>query len=163
MYNYLDFFSNKYRIRKKIAEEMKRKVSLPEINSLLNKLVDNNSTVVAGKTRFDNNFNVMDVLRTQFGSEVPDFIDIYTNSTATSKVEKEKKAAVISEINKVSKQPIVLNEGDQYELEAYKGLKNDPLYKHYLHTHLSYFSEKMSDLNTTGGAYVRGYVYIIHL
>lgn len=28
MYNYLDFFSNKYKIRKKIAEEMKRKVSL---------------------------------------------------------------------------------------------------------------------------------------
>ena len=28
MYNYLDFFSNKYRIRKKIVEEMKSRVGM---------------------------------------------------------------------------------------------------------------------------------------
>jgi hypothetical protein len=154
MYNYLDFFSNKYKIRRKITEEMKRKVSIPEINALLNKLV-------GGKTakRIDINFNVMDVLRTQFGSEVPDFIDIFAKSTDSSKVEKEKKNAVINEVNKATKQPIVLSEGDQYELEAYKGIKQDPLYKHYLHTHLSFFSEKLSDVISTGGSYVKGYVY----
>lgn len=31
MYNYLDFFSNKYKIRRKIAEEMKNKVTLTVI------------------------------------------------------------------------------------------------------------------------------------
>jgi hypothetical protein len=29
MYNYMDFFSNKYRVRKRISEELKRKVSIP--------------------------------------------------------------------------------------------------------------------------------------
>lgn len=34
MYNYLDFFSNKYKIRRKIAEEMKNKVTLTVIKFL---------------------------------------------------------------------------------------------------------------------------------
>jgi hypothetical protein len=156
MYNYLDFFSNKYRVRRKITEEMKRKVSIPEINTLLNRLVSTNGST----KRATNNFNVMDILRTQFGAEVPDFIDIYTKSNDNSKVEQEKKNTVINEVKKASEQPIVLSEADQYELEAYKGIKQDPLYKHYLHTHLAFFSEKVSDIISTGGAYQKGYVWI---
>ena len=40
MYNYLDFFSNKYQVRRKIGEEMKRKISLKEINYILNSIVE---------------------------------------------------------------------------------------------------------------------------
>lgn len=29
MYSYLDYFSNKHRVRRRIGEEMKRKVSIP--------------------------------------------------------------------------------------------------------------------------------------
>jgi hypothetical protein len=155
MYNYLDFFSNKYRVRRKIAEEMKRKVSIPEINALLNKLVKGGEVKREGS-----NFNVLDVLRKEFATEVPDFINIYTDNANSSKVEKEKRNAVINEVKKAEQQPLTLSEADQYELEAYKGIKQDPLFKHYLHTHLSFFSEKLSDITSPDAAYSRGYVNI---
>lgn len=34
MYNYMDFFSNKYKIRKRISDEMKRKVSMTVIKNM---------------------------------------------------------------------------------------------------------------------------------
>ena len=39
MYQFNDYFSDKYKIRKKITEEIGKKVSLKEINLLLNKMV----------------------------------------------------------------------------------------------------------------------------
>ena len=141
MYNYLDYFSNKYKIRRKITEEMKRKISIPEINELLNRLAG------VDIKKKENKYSVMDILRHEYDREIPDFLDLYTNSTDPSKIEKEKKNAVITEIEKVENSPIELSEMDRFEIETYKGIKNDPLYKHYLRTHLSYFSEKLTYLS----------------
>lgn len=38
-----------------------------------------------------------------------------------------------------------LSENERKNLELYKGLKQDPYFKHYMHTHLSYFSDKMEE------------------
>ncbi len=50
----------------------------------------------------------------------------------------------------VGKQPLELNEKDKFEIELYKGIKNDPYFKHHLHTHFAFFSEQMNDF--VGGA-----------
>jgi hypothetical protein len=38
MYNYLDFFSNKYKIRRQIAKEMKERTSLEVKKNRINKI-----------------------------------------------------------------------------------------------------------------------------
>jgi hypothetical protein len=38
MYNYLDFFSNKYKVRRKISEELQRKISI-DVNIFMNDIL----------------------------------------------------------------------------------------------------------------------------
>jgi len=38
-----------------------------------------------------------------------------------------------------------LSNNDVLEVELYKAYKNDPFFKHYLHNHLSLFSEKVDE------------------
>lgn len=45
MYNYLDFFSNKYKIRRKIVEEMKNRVGL-QVKSNINLKNKNSSSLM---------------------------------------------------------------------------------------------------------------------
>lgn len=54
------------------------------------------------------------------------------------------------------KKVLKLDDRDLYEIEAYKGIKNDPYYKHYLHTHLALFSETFNDVKSSMPHFIRG-------
>jgi hypothetical protein len=54
-----------------------------------------------------------------------------------------------------------LSENDKFEMELYKGIKNDPYYKHYLHTSISYYSETMSDVVAGMPYLLKGFVNFI--
>lgn len=45
-------------------------------------------------------------------------------------------------------------------MEIYKGIKNDPLYRHYLHTHLAYFAETAIDMTANLPFSIKGIVNI---
>jgi hypothetical protein len=69
---------------------------------------------------------------------------------------------VESAIKKVENEPLELDENDTFEIELYKGIKNDPFYKHYLYTNLSYFAETMNDTVSGLPHFLKGFV-IIHI
>jgi hypothetical protein len=39
-----------------------------------------------------------------------------------------------------------LNESEILEIEVYKGIKNDPYYKHYLYNNFAFFAENMNEI-----------------
>ena len=51
-----------------------------------------------------------------------------------------------------------MSENDKFEIELYKGIKNDPYYKHYLYTSLSYFAETMNDTISGMPNLLKGFV-----
>jgi hypothetical protein len=85
MYNYMDFFSNKYKVRRRIAEEMKRKVSLDEINFLLNNLVAKET----GKYDINKKtvkYSVHDFIKSQYGVVNPNYIETLTETSTSNPV-----------------------------------------------------------------------------
>lgn len=54
--------------------------------------------------------------------------------------------------------PYEYDQYDKYEIEAYKGVKNDPFFKHYLKTHLSFFLETYNEATLNTPFYTRGFV-----
>jgi len=54
--------------------------------------------------------------------------------------------------------PIEKDQYDRYEIEAYKGIKNDPFFKHYLKTHFSFFLETYNEATLNTPFYTRGFV-----
>ena len=46
---------------------------------------------------------------------------------------------------KIDSKDLKLSEDDKFEIEVFKTYKNDPFFKHYLHNHLSFFSEKIDE------------------
>ncbi len=85
MYNYLDFFSNKYRVRRRIAEELKNKVDLKEINYILNNLV----AKVTGKNDLNkrtNYYSVQDFILSEYGTVRPTYIQTLTECSSGSPV-----------------------------------------------------------------------------
>jgi len=57
--------------------------------------------------------------------------------------------------------PLEFNSYDQFEIEAYKGVKNDPFFKHYLKTHLGFFIETYNETTLNTPFYMRGFVNFI--
>jgi|LauGreDrversion4_2_1035121.scaffolds.fasta_scaffold494249_2 hypothetical protein len=57
--------------------------------------------------------------------------------------------------------PLTLTDGDKFEIELYKGMKNDPYFKHHLHTHFAYFAEVMNDFVSAAPLMSKGHVYIL--
>lgn len=43
-------------------------------------------------------------------------------------------------------------------MEVYKGIKNDPFFKHYLKTHLSFFLETYNEATANTPFYMKGFV-----
>jgi len=85
MYNYMDFFSNKYKVRRRIAEEMKRKVSLDEINFILNNLVAKET----GKNDINKKtvkYSVHDFVKSQYGVVNPNYIQTLTETRTDNPV-----------------------------------------------------------------------------
>jgi len=58
----------------------------------------------------------------------------------------------------VSKKSLDLDENDKFEVELYKGIKNDPYFKHYLYTNFSNFAETMNDFMAGHPFISRGHV-----
>ena len=54
--------------------------------------------------------------------------------------------------------PIEKDQYDRYEIEAYKGIKNDTFFKHYLKTHFSFFLETYNEATLNTPFYTRGFV-----
>jgi hypothetical protein len=84
MYNYLDYFSNKYKVRRRIAQELKNKVNLKEINYILNNLVSKTT----GRKEINkpiNYYNVNDFIMATYGKVQPSYIQTLTEcSTGVS-------------------------------------------------------------------------------
>jgi hypothetical protein len=81
MYNYLDYFSNKYRVRRRIAYELKNKVDLKEINYILNSLVCVTKTNNTGRKEINkpiNYYNVNDFIMATYGQVKPSYIQTLT-------------------------------------------------------------------------------------
>ena len=57
--------------------------------------------------------------------------------------------------------PFDVDQYDRYEIETYKGIKNDPFFKHYLKTHLSFFLETYNEATLNTPFYTRGFVIYI--
>ena len=85
MYNYLDFFSNKYRVRRKIAEELKKKVSLKEINYILNNLVAKQTGRV-NLNKKQKSYSIGDFIKSQYGTVKPDFMQTLTEASSGNPV-----------------------------------------------------------------------------
>lgn len=65
----------------------------------------------------------------------------------------------VDDINReFDKIPLELNNYDMFELEAYKGIRNDPFFKHYLKTHLSFFIETYNETTSNTPFYMKGFV-----
>ena len=65
----------------------------------------------------------------------------------------------VEDINRdFEKIPYEYDNYDTFELEAYKGIKNDPFFKHYLKTHLSFFLETYNEATLNTPFYTRGFV-----
>lgn len=76
MYNYLDFFSNKYKVRRTISEELQRKVSIKEINYLLNNLVHEDSAKRNINTTKPIKYDINQYVKNSFGSVMPTYLDM---------------------------------------------------------------------------------------
>ena len=61
-------------------------------------------------------------------------------------------------MNYVDNQPLELDEKDKFEVELYKGIKNDPYFKHYLYNNFAYFAETMNDMIAGSPFISRGHV-----
>ena len=85
MYNYLDFFSNKYKVRRRIAEELKGRVSLKEINYILNNLVakETGKLDINKKTQ---KYSVHDFIKAQYGVINPNYIEVMTETSTDNPV-----------------------------------------------------------------------------
>ena len=64
-------------------------------------------------------------------------------------------------MNHVDNQPLELDEKDKFEVELYKGIKNDPYFKHYLYNNFAYFAETMNDMIAGSPFISRGHVLYI--
>ena len=62
----------------------------------------------------------------------------------------------------VEKQTLEVDEKDKFEIELYKGIKNDPYFKHYLYTNFAYFAETMNDFMAGYPFITRGHVRKIY-
>lgn len=154
MYNYLDFYSNKYKVRKAIANDLKRKVSVSEINFILNNLV----TQPGGAPIRKNPFNICDIIGNEFGVIKPKFVEKAMNSGHVE-LDMARQSSMETAIKLEEKKDIKLTKEEQFEVELYKGFKNDPFYKHYLRTHLAFFSETISDIHFNLPHSMRGFVF----
>ncbi len=172
MYQFNDYFSDKYKIRNKITKEIGKRVSLKEINVILNKMIsetrrqynDDLSRIpefrYMNKDFTNHDFNIFSMVKEDYGEVSPDIYDDdvvasqNTNSVYNQikdikqKVEKEDQKNVLD-----------LEENDLYEIEAFKTFKNDPVFKHYLNNHLSFFSEKLNDNFSTIPFTLKGIVH----
>jgi len=158
MYSYMDFFSNKYKVRRRITEDLAGKSSLKEINYILNSMVEKETGSQAFNKKASR-YSVHDFVKAQLGEVNPTFVETLTeNKTNNPIFDSEVQSSVKSALKNVDKKPIELDEKDKYEVELYKGIKNDPYFRHYLHNNFSYFSETMNDI-VAGFPYMsRGHV-----
>jgi len=125
----------------------------------LNKICENEVTPL----KSPRTFSVKDVIANTKSKIVPDFFDILSKQNANTKLEKEMKNAV-EDINRdFDKTPLELNNYDQFELQAFKGIKNDPYFKHYLKTHLGFFLESYNETTANTPFYMRGFVSFIFI
>ena len=170
MYQFNDYFSDKYKIRQKVAEEIGKKVSLKEVNLLLNKMISEMRRVYKddlnrklefrymNKDFTHHDFNVFNTVKQDYGEVFPDVYDddqvASMNSDSVYRQIKDIKEKIEKEENEV----VDLEENDLYEIESYKAYKNDPVFKHYLYNHLSFFSEKLNDNMSTLPFTLRGVV-----
>lgn len=157
MYQYNDYFSGKHKLRMKITQEYAKKVSLKEVNQLLNKMMMdlkkqyNDDLFRKPEYRYLNkdftnyDFNLFNTIQEDYGLAEP---DIYSSDQVAS----FNFPAVYQQIKDIKEKvendeyyPPDLTENDLYEIEAYKAYKNDPVFKHYLYNHLSFFTEKLND------------------
>ena len=170
MYQFNDYFSDKYKIRQKITEEIGKKVSLKEINIILNKMLSemrrtyNDDLTRTPEFRYLNkdftnrDFDIFESVKADYGEEHPDiYDDDQLNTKNTNSVMKQ-----VRDIKEKFEQEDIeetdINENDLYEIEAFKSYKNDPVFKHYLYNHLSFFAEKMNDNLSTLPFTLRGIV-----
>lgn len=171
MYHFNDYFSDKYKIRKKIADEQAKVITIKEINQILNKLVFElklqygHDVIKSPKYSYMNkdfnnyDFNVMACIENEYGKFQPEFYE------SDDLVNKAKSANRIlfndlkEKIENEERDPPALTENDVYEIESFKAFKNDTMYKHYLMNHLAYFSEKINDMNSSLPYAMRGIVY----
>lgn len=172
MYQFNDYFSDKYKIRKKITQEMGKRVSLKEINLLLNKMVSetrrryNDDLTRIPEFRYMNkdfhnhDFNILSLVKEDYGEVSPDVYDddvvAMRNTNSVYNQIKDIKERVEKEENSNLAD---LEENDIYEIEAFKTFKNDPVFKHYLNNHLSFFSEKLNDNFSTLPFTMKGIVH----
>jgi hypothetical protein len=85
MYNYMDFFSNKYKVRRRVAEELKRKVSLDEINYILNNLVAK-STGKYDLNKKAVKYSVHDFIKSEYGVVNPTYVETLTETSTGNPV-----------------------------------------------------------------------------
>jgi small subunit ribosomal protein S9 len=154
MYNYMDFFSNKYKVRKQIAENLKQKSSLKEINYILNSMLTKNEIKDKNQgklfTNFKENFNLSGIIKADYGTNAPSFFDMALKGKSSNTVLDGQRREAMKEINEwAEKVPLSgdnLTNDDLYEIEIYKGIKNDPMFKHYLRNHLAFYAETANDM-----------------
>jgi hypothetical protein len=176
MYQFNDYFSDKYKIRNKITKEMGKRVSLKEINGILNKLISdtrrqyNDDLSRIPEFRYMNkdftnqDFNILNVAKEDYGEVSPDiYDDDVVASQNTNSVYNQIKDIKIKVEKEDEKNVIDLEENDLYEIEAFKTFKNDPVFKHYLHNHLSFFSEKLNDNFSSIPFTLKGIVHIFFI
>ena len=163
MYQYMDYFSDKNKIRQRVVKEQIERTSLKEINNILNKLVNESKNVNSydpnllsefkdlDNARNSNNLDVFYTIKDSYGENKPgklksiklDF-SVMTNDKPELK-SKETAMELSNIMKKIDSNDQKLSENDIYEMEVYKTYKNDPFFKHYLHNHLSFFSEKIDE------------------
>lgn len=158
MYNYFDFFSNKYKVRRRIAEELKNRVSINEINHILNSLVTGDKGIKDLK-KGSLKHSLFDFINAEYGVVKPTFIETLTEGNyGEYKLNEEVSNSVKTAIKNVEKKPLELTENEVFEMELYKGIKNDPYYKHYLYNHFAFFAETMNDIVSGLPHVFKGYV-----
>lgn len=161
MYNHYDYFSDKYKLRKRIAEETSKRVSIKDINDQLNALVSEvkrntpnldprADTLFLNKPSF---INLSNKISEAYGTNVPAFTEILHNENIPVSTRK-----AIQRSMDEADENFKLDDYDRYEIELYKGIKNDPMYKHYLYTHVAFFSERITDEKSDFPFSTKGYV-----
>lgn len=172
MYNYMDYFTNKYQVRRKLKEHTANRVSLREINHLITKLaydtVERNKS--SDKLDFTNqillNFNngkindlvnIFEVIEEQQQNKSTLDKRVYNSKNGFEPIlpkqieQKFRENPLLFDHNSkdsiITKMMTVKNEfnpsyHDKFEVEMYTQLNKDPFFRHHMQTFFSFQSDK---------------------
>lgn len=167
MYNYLDFDSDRDRVRGKFLREMNKKTSLQDIGEVLDELVleekaknwqhyklhehHNAQPARASEDYTTEDFKWSGKMLSSLDAKAPHFIDDPRQLHQQHETARERYSDVYHAIRYADERRDhsegALTQEERNEVALFHSMKQDPYYKHYLYNHLRKYAEDEDEVN----------------